>query len=213
MISMDKQLLKLKELISQDTGTDSEDEVHFEMWLDELKDAGYIHSYHRAATIEITPPIEFSYTVQGKNKQKTHSKNINRGISYTPDYVILWHDYAEGKFVVTKESVIPKDLDSSKFPKFIATRMGDDNNLVSILDVKPDVPMKFVKFNTSYTFGPKQALLYLVYGIIVERVKVPTLMKTTFTPNAFKYTPKTKKEKKLKWESRSMRDYLLTFHT
>ena len=82
--------------------TDSIDEVYFEWWLQELKDNGYVESYHRAKSLTISDNITSEYTVKNKTRSDIVTKNILQPIVYTPDYVIVWTDKANGIFFLIK---------------------------------------------------------------------------------------------------------------
>lgn len=194
---------------NENNNIDSIDETYFEWWLQELKDNGYVESYHRAKSLTISDNIVANYTVKNKNKSNIISKNVLQPIVYTPDYVIVWTDKANGIFFIDLygSSQIDKEKDKPMlYHKIWAQQFG--NKYVSIVDVKPSVNQKFVKFTSSHTFVVKQALLYKTLCIFVDKIKVISLMKSTFTPNRYLRSDKNTTVRKIKFNIKSLQTYL-----
>jgi hypothetical protein len=205
--------LYLGNLIDEDAvGTDSMDEIYFEWFLDELKKTGYIESYYRGCTINLSDPVSLEYNVQLKTKTAQKSRVAISGIDYTPDYVIVWDKKAEGIFYkeIGVTTISEKFDKPDKFPMFWANNIYPVGP-VSVLDVKPNVNQKFVKFTSSHTFVVKQAMTYMKYGLVVDKVKVQDLFKKTFTPSRYLLTDKSKELRKIKWVVKTLKDYVSQF--
>lgn len=189
---------------------DSKDEIYFEWWLDELKQAGYVKEYYRAATLILNDDVYRHYRVKMKTKEKIECDKIISSLQYTPDYVIVWNDIGKALFykVDGDLTTIPNEHDKPTIYPMMWAQIIDDE-IVSVVDVKPSVNKKFVKFTSSHTFVVKQAMVYERHGIFVEAIKVMDLMKRTFTPTRYTYTDKMKQERKLKWTKNSLKAYVL----
>jgi len=196
--------------IKQELGhTDSNDEIIFEWYLNELKSKGFIKNYYRCVSIELTSPIRYPVNCIMKTKTKTVDMYVSGSVSYTPDYIIEWDSNAEGIFYLrydVQSSITKSCLD--KVSHIFPAKMDTDGNIFSVIDVKPDMKWGNNKFNTSYTFGQKQAMMYLIHNIIVSVVKVDKLMKCTFTPCRFLLTDKGKQARKMKWDYVSIDNYV-----
>jgi hypothetical protein len=203
-------MFTLYNIIDNDNNeTDSIDEVYFEWWLQELKDNGYVESYHRAKSLTISDNITSDYTVKNKTKSVIVTKNILQPIVYTPDYVIVWTDKANGIFFldIYGSSILSKEKDKPLlYHKIWAQKI--DNKYVSIVDVKPSINQRFVKFTSSHTFVVKQALLYKTLCIFVDKIKVISLMKSTFTPDRYLRSDKNTTVRKIKFNIKSLQTYL-----
>jgi hypothetical protein len=203
-------MFTLYNIIDNDNNeTDSIDEVYFEWWLQELKDNGYVESYHRAKSLTISDNITSDYSVKNKTRSVIVTKNILQPIVYTPDYVIVWTDKANGIFFldIYGSSTLTKEKDKPLlYHKIWAQQFG--NKYVSIVDVKPSVNQRFVKFTSSHTFVVKQALLYKTLCIFVDKIKVISLMKSTFTPDRYLRSDKNTTVRKIKFNIKSLQTYL-----
>jgi len=203
-------MLALYNIIDNDNNkTDSIDEVYFEWWLQELKDNGFIKSYHRAKSLTISDNIEALYFVKNKKGSSITKKNVLQPIVYTPDYVIIWNEKANGIFFLDLHGASSIDKEKDKPQSYFKIWAQKFNDVfVSIIDVKPSVNQKFVKFTSSHTFVVKQALLYKTLCIFVDKIKVISLMKSTFTPDRYLRSDKNATVRKLKFTPKSLQNYL-----
>ena len=166
---------------------DSQEEVQFYYWLQELWSAGYIQWFEKVTdSIEICPKITTSATKSGKTKEKT----VFRPLTYTPDFKIKWHRKAIGLF---SDRHLSSDL------IFI------DDWQESIIDVKG----KFagVYNNSGLTFPIIQKVLYNFRGIYIQKIIPEDLFKMTFLPEKL-FKTKTGKDKSWKFPKTTLEEYL-----
>lgn len=205
----------LNDLISDSIDRDSQDEEYFEWYLNDLLKAGFIKDYFRSSTINLTPGIAYEYTQQLKSKEKELVRVVAPNLVFTPDYTIVWNTKAENVFYHRYDigKPIEKDLDKPKlFPMMLAKEI-ESKEIVSLIDVKPDIQKRFNTFGSSATFVIKQALLYEKYNIIVDKVKVKSLMKATFTSTRYMLTDKSLKPRKINWDVKTLKEHLNKINT
>lgn len=201
--------MKLNDLITMSTDKDSKEEEYFEWYLNDLIDAGYVIGYYRSKTIKLTDGISYDYVQAMKTKDKVCTRVVAPALVYTPDYTILWNKKAENLFYIRYDTSkpVPISIDKPKlFPKMLAKEI--EEHVVSIIDVKPDMASKFNTFSSSATFVVKQALLKLLYDVIVDKVKIKQLMKNSFTSKRYMLTDKSKQKRKIKWATCTLKDYV-----
>ena len=167
---------------------DSQEEIWFAQWLDELKDNGFITSWSRdTETIVVAPPLVSTYK-QGKTLKK---QTVLRKFHYTPDFIINWDEKAAGLFYNT--------LNTSKI-----TQPFISQNNVSIVETKPE----FDRNNMTRLFREIQKLLWITQSKFINLVILPELFSLTFTPRAFLKTKTGLKRKITKWNPLTLQEYL-----
>lgn len=184
-------------------GFDSHEELIFSWYLQELKEARYVHSWvHHPESYILSPAQRYTYRKELKTKTKLIEITLLREHKYTADFHIDWGEKAVGVFFNTSFS--KKDL--RKFP-FIVN--SDGFNWFSVIEVKP----VFSMYNSQREFALNQKWLYFKHEIYAQKIialnpKKTGLFQTTFTPYKFLYTPKTKKLKNLNYKVRTLQEFV-----
>lgn len=205
--------ITLTDIVTSNVEVDSKDETYFEWYLQELQKHGYVKEFHRVVSFPVFEGIGYEYECVMKTKTKPGVRFVLTSLSYTPDYVIVWDESAHKIFYLRYDEVseLNNEFDKpSKYPMLAAAEIGS-GEIISVIDVKPDMPWGANKFTTSYTFPMKQAMLYQKYGLIVESLKVVPTMKATFTPTRFTLTDGATTVRKLKWEPTTLEAYVKQF--
>lgn len=175
---------------------DSEEELVFCYWLEELQENGFVDFFYRIEEPILSyDKINFDFIVGGKKI----SKHILRRLSYTPDFLIKWNEKADGKIIAIKEGTYTK----KQFKNCIFYCESDKQ---SIIDVKGPFGRKLI---SGITFPILQKVL-AYNGTFVQKI-VPLgnkgLFSKTFTPKQYLLT-KTGKIKKINWTVKSVTEYL-----
>jgi hypothetical protein len=172
---------------------DSQEELYFCWWLEELLNDKYIKSFNRADSIPIYDPKKLCFG--------HHCRAIIRELNYEPDFIIEWYSKANGIFYITEGKEY--SLFQVKNTPFISL-----DGKTSLVDVKG--LFQGPRLSTSITFPFVQKLLFHEKNIFINKI-IPLgdkgLFANTFTPTSYLTTP-TGKERKLKWEPRSLEEYL-----
>ncbi len=176
---------------------DSQEELYFIWWLEELQSAGFIESFYRIEEpIVIFEKTSFDFIVGNKEL----SKPILRKINYTPDFYIQWADKAEGIFL----AVVNGSYTKEQFKRCV---FYCESNKVSIVDVKGTFSGRLI---SAITFPIIQKILFHK-NIFVQKV-VPLgdkgLFANTFTPAKYFLTPKTGKQRKTSFKMERLNKYL-----
>lgn len=154
---------------------DSREEVHFAMWLDELKEAGYIKYWDRGDTIEILEPVKLIYTKKVKLKTKLKEQNklftLLHGLSYTPDFMIMWNLKGSDKFV--SPIIDPADGDPVSPEKWF---FGD--KFRTFVEVKPI----FDQHGKTDKFSIIQKIVWHTKKEFVDLIIPQHLFEATFMP-------------------------------
>lgn len=174
---------------------DSDGEIHFIMWMEELKQAGFIKSYQRGDTIILSNPVANKYEIQSKKLKKTKTENILMGHSYSWDFTIDWSE--EGL-------------------KYFVNRFGEKWEKPFIINAKS---MSFIESKPDFDYKNMSRLATLnikwvweKYGMFIQIVKNIQLFEETFTPKAYLIT-KTGKDRTVKHTIRTLEDYLETVNS
>jgi len=159
---------------------DSDEELYFSWWLDELVKADLIIEYKRGSEFLLSDPVKVMAEKQLKTKTKLVEKHLLSGHIYTPDFNVLFR------------------------PSFASKCGFSHDSGLSIIEVKNDYDAK----NMTRLFRINQKWVAKETGIIVNLVKIPSFFKKTFTPERFLLTDQTMKPRKLKHKPRSLTQYL-----
>lgn len=200
-------------------------ELYFEWWLNEMIDAGYVHSYTREAeTFEIFP----NYIGQRKDysrktmEPKVETFAILGKTMYTYDYKIRWNDSAVYLFYQPMDFSKPEEFQMVVYPDtfFYAHYDKEDRRWVSFIDIKP--PSQAARFSgqmSSYhTFPLKQAALLWLHGVYVNKIipipmrgagKTIALFPNTFTPKRYLISDGATRTRSIKFRIRSMAKYVI----
>lgn len=186
--------LKRQIFVKDDTFFDSKEELYFSWYLDELKKAGYIQIYEsQPESYVLSPPIYFEYNKRLKTKTKTIVKKLAQEHIYSPDFSIWWSQRARGIFFYNIE--YRSDL---KAIPFVA------NNQESVVEIKPI----FDQNNMTRLFTINQKWVYQKYSTYIQKIIPVKLFERTFTPQKYLLTDKTNKQRKLKYQPRTLNDFI-----
>jgi hypothetical protein len=156
---------------------DSREEVHFAMWLDELKEAGYIFNWERPNKIELIPSLNLRYkkttTLKTKVKEENKSFCLLKNLSYTPDFEIKW--VVKGTDLFVSPIVEPADDDPVDPSKWF---FGD--KFRTFVEVKPT----FDQHGKTDKFSIIQKIIWHVHKEFVDLIIPEHLFKGTFMPLA-----------------------------
>jgi hypothetical protein len=197
--------MNLKELLlpASPTEYDSLDELYFMWYLDDLVTNGIVKSYHRSKSIVLLEGRKLPLRVMLKTKVSIQLKQklLHSSVTYTPDFIIIWS--SDEKLVTRYDR---QDGFENKTAMFLAREI--DEELVSIIDIKPSTTFQ-TKYNTSYTFSVKQAILFATQGVMVEKVQVKSLFKSSFTPTRFLRTDANRADRKIHWATKTYQEYAI----
>lgn len=174
---------------------DSQEEVWFAMWLQELKKNGYIVTWDKVTKpMEITKAVKFPYIKETKlkTKIKTESKEFTllNAMNYTPDFSIFWTDYGWIKF--------GSPLTNPKKDSIFFSGGSIDDTLV---EIKPS----FDQNNMTRDFITKQKFIFDKFKLFINLIFPEELFEDTFMPEEamedFIYKRDTKTKKKGDWKT------------
>jgi hypothetical protein len=167
---------------------DSNEELYFSWYLDELKDKGYVNAWEKVETsYTLTPGLQHEYIKKMvRVSNKILQQTILKPSVYTPDFKIYWEPKAIGLFVVN-----PDDTNDKINTPFIC-----DEELISIVETKGT----FDNNNMTRLAINNIKFLYYEYNVFVNLIKVPSIFNKTFTPNRYLMTNETLKPRKIKYK-------------
>lgn len=176
---------------------DSKEEGYFIDYLEELKDFKIVKSYKRAKSFNLINPVEREYSIEKKDKLEFKKFKLLNEHIYTPDFEIEFSKsilgFMEGEYGLSSSI---KDKNKTIF-------VGSEK--IAFVEIKAD----YVNSNELRCFKINQKLLYEKYGIYVNLIQIPKLFKHTFTPVTYLFTEKKKQLKKLNYDSKSVKEFLL----
>lgn len=166
---------------------DSSEELHFSWILQELKDNRFVNSFTRDVppfilSDELKESYEEVKIMKTKTKIIQKERIILHGHIYTPDFLVDWA------------------TDKPGFNNFFS------KNLSSYIEIKP----LWDQNNMTRLFVINQKWVYSKYGIIVYKVIPEKFMQEFFTPRRFLMTDKGKQLRKIKWQPRTLEQFLET---
>lgn len=167
----------LTNLMYKNIHFDSDEEVFVAMWLEEMKQAGFIQYWLKPViAIPITPGHKIKYTKKTKLKTKTKievkEKIILRPSEYTPDFQVKFTEEGIKNFItdikyhISTQQLKPKNIFYEAYPLDIA------------IEVKPVFDMQ----NMERGFIHKQKYLWDKSQLFVNLVEPLDLFKKTFLP-------------------------------
>lgn len=195
--------MKLKKEKSH--GFDSDEELYFSWYCEELKQSGIITEYiYQPESYVLSEPIKVEYEKPLKTKSKTVSVTIMQGHSYTADFKLVWSDDVRGVFFEPFTSYI-------KNAPFIANQ-DQFGKWYSVADVKPF----FDKNNMTRAFIINQKWLMQKFNVFCQKIILINknlnsrdfLFNTTFTPERFKLTTVSKKPRKIAWSPKTLSEFV-----
>lgn len=165
---------------------DSDEELWFAHWCEELKLEGYIkHWSHEGLKIELTPDVFIPWQKKMKTKVKIEERKLLQGSSYMPDFFIEWSEKADGLFCWEEMGTYENN----------PYKMLFSVNGVSIVEIKPS----FDQNNMTRLVRDRIKQAY-TQGYFVNLVKSPDYFKDSFTPERYFYTPSGNSLRKKKGE-------------
>lgn len=161
-------------------GYDSMEELYFSWWLDELKESGKVVEYQRGISIELCDSKYTMVEKQLKTKTKQVKKHLLDAHIYTCDFI----------------AVIK--------PEFFKKMGFEFNGCVCYFEVKGSFDFN----NMTRLFRINQKWVYDYSGKFINLVKVPDIFEKTFTPKKYLLTNKSGKERKIKFETRTLEQWV-----
>ena len=191
------------------TNYDSNEELYFSWYINELHEAGFIESieYHPKA-FSLFAKQSRSYDKQLKTKIISVQESLFNAHEYQADFLIWWNkDIAKDIFITninSNERLFGKD------PKiFITNTSKNTGKEYSIIDVKGNYNQ-----NDAYRrFSIDQKWVYANYNLYVQKIiPAPGLFQRTFTPDRYcKCDNKILQDRKINFTVRSLKMYLAKF--
>lgn len=210
----------------QDVYFDSDEEVFFAMWLQELRKLGYVQSWYKVKeAISITSGYKFRFVkrtqLKTKVKEETPDFTLLRPSEYTPDFEIIWSPLGIKKFLFQltenaqygeKRMAAGGFLTDPRKALFFSTAYTQTH-----VEIKPS----FDQQNMERLFVLNQKFIFDKYKLFVNLIEPIELFKKTFLPldaaPYFKYrkspTGKNKGIKqvgdwKMDWQPKTINEYL-----
>jgi hypothetical protein len=152
------------------------EEVYFIYWTCELMIAGLIEDISLPETIKIIPKEVFYYKDPKARKNTIKPRHLLHDLEYTADFEIeVSLRFLHLCCVHTSMKELPK--------QYLFYNLLSD--LTISIEVKPD-KMTVRNQNTSDILFPvKQKMIYHLFGKFINKVKIPSLFKDTFTPQQY----------------------------
>lgn len=172
---------------------DSDEEVYFCWYLEELKKHGFIIEYTRPETIILSESTKRDVVKHLKTKAVEVEEHVMHGANYTPDFLVKWNTKAIEVFVTIYSTRVKKET-----PFFC------NMNLESTFEIKGEFDRnnmtRLAKTNIKWAFEK--------YSLLVELLKVPEIFKKTFTPKRYMYTNKDMSLRKIKWNTKTLKTFV-----
>lgn len=183
---------------------DSEEERLFYLYLDELKERGFVRefSFH-SESFTLSEKVTYDWIKKMKTKNKKMESTLLQSHVYVPDFKILWNSKAYGIFYLDIDDGKNK-LDSVPFINNIG---NDGYDVGSFIEIKPSFDFQ----NMTRLAIINIKWVYCEYKILVQKItpvaKTKCLFKDTFVPKKALLT-KTGKKKKYHFVVKSLEDYI-----
>lgn len=178
---------------------DSKEEVYFAWYLDELKEKGYVNSWHyHPKQFDLTLGFYYYVTEQKKRGgEKTTAHTLAQPQTYTPDFMIVWN---KGKYfklakILSEQSDHIFTANISDLDRFFWCQVIP-YELTTYIDVKP----MFSKRNSDTAmFSLKRALMLQMHRTHVQKVVIQDCFAKTFTPQRFLTCDVSNGKRKINW--------------
>jgi len=177
---------------------DSNEELYFTYFLNDLKDKGFIDDFYKnEESYPLTKGLSVNYIKPMKKvNDKVLKQTILSSSIYTPDFIIKWNDKALGIFVTD----ISKPIKDKIITEFIC-----QENMISVVEVKgawDNNNMTRLAINNIKVVWDK-------HSIFVNLIKIPSIFNKLFTPERYFMTDKTFKPRKLNYKNvKTLKEYL-----
>ena len=173
---------------------DSKEELYFSWYLEVLRNWNFIRSWEKIEEpYKLTEDLAIEYIKPMKRvKDKVLKQVLFKGRVYTPDFKIYWTEQAYGIFVqeLSCGEKITAPFVSQGYISTVEVKGGFDNNNMTRLAVNN---IKDV---------------YEKYDDYITMIKVPIIFKKTFTPERYLLTDKSFKQRKIKYATRSIKEFI-----
>jgi hypothetical protein len=164
----------------------SDEELYFSWLLRDLKKGGWIvGAQYEPSPWVLTERLDLPYHRQLKTKRKQEKAFMWSGHKYTCDFKIVWKPEAESCLFWKPGGSY------RKLPPFVAQDI--DGRPTTFIEVKPAFDFN----NMTREVRVKVAMVYRLYGHVVQIVKVPSAFKNIFTPHRFIWTDTGKQLRKI----------------
>lgn len=193
--------------------TDSNEEVYFEWWLEELKEAGYVSYFRRCQSFTLAPKVERVVHIRRPRSVKRKAIEIIPEVTYTPDYLVEWAEPAIGLFV------LDMDRGYTAAPSHHLWGIYGSATYMSPPVVHTWIEVKGMLNLTAKMLDMKNreaklraAWLYHRHGMIVSILRLGpfkrSLFDRTFTPKRFLLCDRTAKPRKLHFKPRTLQEFV-----
>lgn len=188
---------------------DSDEELWFSWYLEELRLRGLVDKWERAKSFQLSDAVRMTFIkpATGKHKKERHvEKDWVSGHVYTPDFKIWWRPSACDAGLVQCWQFEPAKLREDV--PFIANIDPSLPEMTSLIEVKP----MFDAHGKTQWSSMQIKWVMAKFNLHVQMVKIGTkpkcLFDRTFTPQRFLLTDKTLKPRALKYNPKSADEYL-----
>lgn len=175
---------------------ESIEELHFLWWCEVLLLSGHLLKVERGEPIQITHGYKHDYEVATRKGTTVKSQTIFQPSKYTPDFILTWNPKRHRKFVWLPSY--------GKYVKPLLLGMEVTGGVITYVECKGNFDFN----NMTRGFVLNQKFLYDKYKVLINLIKLPDLFANTFTTTKYMYTNKTGQLRKLKFEPRSLKEYL-----
>jgi hypothetical protein len=173
---------------------DSNEEKYFSWYLEVLRNWNFIESWSKnEKPWQLTEDLVITYVKPMKRvEDKIMKQTLFSGRVYTPDFIVKWTEQALEVFVqeLNCGDKITAPFVCQDLKSIIEVKGGFDNNNMTRLAVNN---IKDV---------------YDKYDDYITMVKVPMIFKKTFTPERYLLTDKSFKSRKIKYATRSIKEFI-----
>lgn len=178
----------------------SDIELYFSWYLDDLKNYGVIKRYlYESNTFPLSESKWYEYTKKMVTKSKIIKNQLLEPHVYTPDFLVEWNEDYDG--------LIYRQIDLHTYttkPPYFCIVSNKSKALYTFFEVKPS----FDRNNMTRLFRITQKWLYDKHHLYVELVLLPDLFKKTFTPKRYLLTDMTLKPRSINWGIISVEEYI-----
>ena len=187
------------------------EEIYFTWYLEELQRRGHVERFvFQPQTFEITSKVQYPTLKRFKRKPpETEMHTLLHPHTYTPDFKVYWTPFALNYFLKLLDA--RADVYDNKLPFFADVEIENNTPvIVSYIDTKSAASVRVLHQDGLTKFPYKQQLMWMRYHIYINKVAVPTIFKTTFTPERFLLTNVKQEPRVVHFTPRSLDNYVLT---
>jgi hypothetical protein len=182
---------------------DSDEELYFSYFLEELLSIGVILSYeHNPEPFVLTKGFNKEYQKILKKSTKILTQKVIGKKIYTTDFKIVWNPDKD-------ISIIAQDIDDTILKitcpfLYKKEKQSDDTiQLISYVETKGI----FDRNNMTRLFQQNKAWLFDKYQIYINLIKLPSFFEETFTPQKYLFTKIKKDTRRLKYTPKTIKEF------